>query len=38
VRLILGTGVPRFPSFVGERVDMSEAKDAVIPGAIEGGE
>lgn len=38
MRLILGSGVPRFPSFVGERVDMSEAKDAVIPVAIGAGE
>jgi DNA ligase 1 len=25
-------GIPRFPSFGGERLDMSGPKDAVIPG------
>ena len=37
VRVMVGGGVPRFPSFGGERVDVSEAKDAVIPG-IAGGD
>jgi DNA ligase-1 len=35
-------GVPRFPTFLGERLDKTEAEDAEVPehrkGAVEEGE
>lgn len=33
---MVGDGVPKFPSFGGERVDVTEAKDAVVPGITSG--